>query len=76
MINNHGGFTVFGWFNRCVVNDKFLMSARNINRISENPVHNNNDEEMQVETGDIRYHVVHITPTNYDSLDATNLLCS
>ena len=67
-INDHGGFVTFGWYKRGVINDKSLITADN------NYHGNKNDEETQVDAGEISYHIVHMTPTNPDILDITTEL--
>ena len=44
------------------------MNGGNSRGVSGN-LNNNNDEEMQVEYGEISYHIVNIIPTNLDFLD-------
>ena len=76
-INDNGGFTVVGWYNRGVINDKSLVSSRNINNangrnISEN--YNTNEEDMQVDSGEISYHIVSINPKYHKFMDPTSQL--
>ena len=49
-INNHGGFTIIGWYKRGLIEDKSLITL-------------NNGENEQVQSGDISYHIVSIMPT-------------
>jgi hypothetical protein len=58
-INTKGGFTVSGWYKRGLINDKTLVEGAT-------PTNNNNvnNENAQVESGEINYHIVSIQPTN------------
>ena len=52
LINDNGGFTVVGWFNRGVKNDKSLIAFRRINNGNGGNTasnYNTKKEDMQVE---------------------------
>ena len=73
LIDDNGGFAWVGWYKRGVINDKILIAARNINGVNSRGVNgnlkNNNNEEMQVDYGEIGYHIDNIIPNNRDYLD-------
>ena len=74
LINNNGGFTVIGWYNRGVINDKSLISAHNINfdgSSGGNTNFNMTKYDIQVDSGEISYHIVTISPSNRAFLDPT-----
>eukprot|EP00957_Ditylum_brightwellii_P023713 1789437-Ditylum_brightwellii.AAC.1 len=77
LISENGGFTVVGWYKRGIISDQILLAARRIlnnnNAIGINR-NSNNNEELQVDTGDISYHFVHIVPTNHNFLDYSTSL--
>ena len=80
-ISNNGGFSVVGWYKRGIINDQSLLAARKIvnNNSNGNSSNNNNNEnnrsdDLQVDSGEISYHFVHIFPTNRDFLDPTTTL--
>ena len=52
------------------------MLAARVGTIGSSSTGQNNnsvDEEAQVDTGEISYHIVHIIPTNRDLLDETTV---
>ena len=73
LINSNGGFTVVGWYKRGVINDKSLITARNLSNTS-NAALNTTEEDLHVDSGEISYHIVHISPTNKDFLDDSKVL--
>ena len=75
-INNNGGFTVIGWYKRGVINDKSLLASRTLSNIGISGSGNgtNNEENTQVDAGEISYHIVHLTPTNRDLLVPESIL--
>ena len=76
-IDSHGGFTVIRWYKRGIINDQSIIadskinSGCNINGNSNNTNKNISNDDMQVDSGDISYHLVHIATTNHDFLDYT-----
>ena len=48
LINDNWGFTVFGWYNRGVINDKIPISAWNIDGGGNIGNHNHNNENEEV----------------------------
>ena len=72
LINNNGGFTVVGWYKRVIINDRSLIASINGNNTGNR--HNNTEEDVQVDAGDICYHFVQIILTNCESLDPRNPL--
>ena len=73
LINNNGGFTVVGWYKRGVINDKSMITTNANANTSNNPSLNNNDD-VQIDSGDISYHIVHISPTDKNFLESTSVL--
>lgn len=71
LINRNGGFTILGWYKRGIINDKSLMTNHSNNNSSRN---SNNEQDTQVDSGDISYHIVQIVPTNRAFLDDTTPL--
>ena len=65
-INDHGGFTVVGWYRRGIINDRSLVVSNNNNT---NYNQNHNAEDIQVGSGEINYHVVELYPTDRSHLD-------
>lgn len=57
-INIICGFIVIGWYKRGLINDRLLVS-RNNNQRQQN-------EDVQVDNGEINYHICQILPTDAD----------
>ena len=77
MINDNVGFAVVGWHKRGVINDKSLIDDRKINNSDSGTTatkYNTNEEDMQVDSGEISYHIIIIDPTNHEFLDPTSQL--
>ena len=55
-INNHGGFTVIGWYKRGLIDDKSLITL-------------NNGENEQVQSGEVSHHIVSIMPSDRSFLE-------
>ena len=75
LINSNIGFTVFGWYKRGVNNYKSLISARNINNSGSsggNKQFNSIKDDVQVDSGEIRYHIVSISYSNCAFLGTTS----
>ena len=73
-INDNGGFTVVWWYKRGVINDKSLIASRKINNVNGGNTaanYNTNEEDMQVDSGEISYRIVSINSTNHGFLDPT-----
>ena len=74
-IDSHGGFTVIRWYKRGIINDQSIIadskinSGCNINGNSNNTNNSISNNDMQVYSGDISYHFVHMDPTNRYFLD-------
>ena len=76
-INDKGGLTVVGWYNRGVINEKSLIASRktnNTNGSNNAKNYNTNEEDMQVDSDKIIYNIVSINPTNHEYLDPTSQL--
>ena len=74
LVNNNGGFTVVGWYKRGVINDKSLISSCNISNSGSsgvNPNFNSTEVDVQVDSGEISYHIVSISTSNRAFLDPT-----
>lgn len=72
LMNNNGGFTVVGQYTRGVVNNKSLIADHKISNSGSsrgNPEFNNTEVEVQVDSGEIIYHIVSIGPINRAFLD-------
>ena len=69
-INEHGGFTVVGWYRRGVINDRTLVA----NNATNGNFNNNNSEDVQVDNGEINYHVISLRPTNQALLNPVSLI--
>jgi len=69
-INEHGGFTVVGWYRRGVINDRTLVA----NNATNGNFNSNNNEDVQVDNGEINYHVISLRPTNRAILNPVSLL--
>lgn len=74
LINSNGGFTVVGWYKRGVINDKSLIATNSIANGTTNNTSFTNTDDVQVDSGDISYHIVNISPTNKNFLDSTSVL--
>jgi hypothetical protein len=70
LINQNGEFTIIGWYKRGSINDRGLTNGNNN---SSNPNHNN-ENAVQVDTGDLSTHIVNIIPINQEFLDSTTVL--
>ena len=63
-----------------MINDKSLIAARNINNggtattTGANGNFNNSSGDVQVESGDISYHIVSIAPTKREFLNPNSTL--
>ena len=76
-INDNGGFTVVGWYKRGVINDKSLIGSRKFNNANGGNTavnYNTNEEDMQVDSGEIIYDIVSINLINHEFLDPTSQL--
>ena len=64
----NSGFSVVGWYKRGIINDQSLIAARYLvsNGNNQASSHNNTNEELQVDAGEISYRFVHILPSNCD----------
>ena len=70
-INDKGGLTNVGWYNRGVINYKIIVAYQKINNDNSRnnySSYNTNEEDIQVESGEISCHVVSINPKNYELL--------
>ena len=61
-VNNHGGWTVIGWYSRGIINDRTLTGV--INNSSSGGTNNVNNAEVQVDGSGLTYHFVKIVPTD------------
>ena len=57
LINDNYGFTVIGWYKRGVINDRSLVTKGN-----GTGNNGNTNEEVQVQSGDVNYHIVELQP--------------
>jgi hypothetical protein len=60
LVNNDGGWTVYGWGKRGVINDHSMLG---------NETTNNDQVDHKVLSQEVTTHVVHIRPTRSDFLD-------
>ena len=67
LINDNDGFTVIGWYKRGVINDRSLVTKGN-----GTGNNGNTKEEVQVQSGDVNYHIVELHPSNRSFLDKTS----
>ena len=75
LIIYNGGFTVDGWSRRGFINDKSLIAYQKINNTNDVYTaanYNTNEEDMQVDSGEISYNIVRINPQNHEFLDPTS----
>ena len=61
-VNDHGGWTVIGWYSRGIINDRTLTGV--INNSNSGGASNINNAEVQVNGSGITYHFVKIVPTD------------
>ncbi len=61
-VNEHGGWTVIGWYSRGVINDRTLTGVTNTN--STSGTNNTNNTEVQVDGSGLTFHFVKIIPTD------------
>ena len=67
--NKHGEFSQShtGWYKRGMINDKSLLQGKNQGTRQQLSMHQNNVEDnIQVDAGEINYHMVEIRATNND----------
>ena len=60
LINDIGGFTVVGWYKRGNINGKSPIVFRKINNANGGNTaanYDTNEEDMQVDSGEISYHI-------------------
>ena len=72
-MNNHGNFIVVEWYKRGLINDKSIIPSRGLNDDSRGNAGtnwNNNEEDVQVDSGDISYVIVHIISPNRAFFDS------
>ena len=72
-MNNHGNFIVVEWYKRGLINDKSINLSRGLNDDSRGNTGtnwNNNEENVQVDSGDVSYVIVHIISPNRDFFDS------
>ena len=72
-INDHGGFTIIGWYKRGVINDQSIVT-RNSVQVGYNSSINNTSEDNRVDNGEMNYHTCSIHPTNGRLLDCNTTL--
>ena len=66
LVNRNGGFTVIGWYKRGVINDKSLVSKS----AGSNTFNSNNaNETVQVDNGEVTFHITQIVPDDSSFYD-------
>ena len=73
-VNQHGGWTVMGWYKKGMITDQSMVSEDNSNNRQNNRNGGTNQEETQVESGLINYHVCQLRPANSGYFSETNPL--
>jgi hypothetical protein len=76
-INANGGFTAIGWYRRGVINDRKMVennANKDANGRQMNRANGGMNEEIQVDAGNISYHVAELLPTNRELLDNNTVL--
>ena len=61
-INENGGFTIVGWYNRGRINDQSMDNDANLNNTRNA---SNNNDDQQVDNGEIGYHLCVVSPSNH-----------
>ena len=56
-VNEHGGWTVVGWYKRGSIKDRSLIEDSSNN-------HNSNQDDITVASGKLNTHIVELLPTN------------
>jgi len=69
-IRDNGGFTIIGWYKRGLINDRSLVSNANTN----NNHGNNGADTVQVDNGDVHFHIIEILPTDHSMLNHLSVL--
>ena len=69
-IRDNGGFTIIGWYKRGLINDRSLVSNANTN----NNHGNNGADTVQVDNGDVHFHIIEILPTDRSMLNHLSVL--
>jgi hypothetical protein len=64
-INSNEGFPIVGWYKRGVINDMSLVAARG------NGSNANNESGIQVDKGDVNFHLTMIMPTDREEFSET-----
>lgn len=72
-VNQNGGWTVMGWYKKGMITDQSMISEDNSN-YRQNNRNGSNQEETQVESGVINYHICQLRPTNDGYFNDTNVL--
>lgn len=67
LINDNDGFKVIGWYKRGVINDRYLVMKGN-----GTGNNGNTNEEVQVQSGDVNYHILELQPSNRSFADKTS----
>ena len=77
LINDNCGFTVVGWYNRGFLDDKSLIASQKIHNYNGRNAaakYNANEQDIQVDSGEISYHIVSINPKYHEFMDPTSQL--
>eukprot|EP00957_Ditylum_brightwellii_P110758 8448211-Ditylum_brightwellii.AAC.1 len=80
LASDNGRFTIVGWYTRGIINNQSFLAARKIVNNNSNNISSNNsngiycNEDLQVDSGEISCHFVHIFPTNHEFLDPSTAL--
>ena len=66
----NGGFNIIGCYKRVIINNESLFSAQlNKNGGDINVNNASNGKKIQVDAGDISYHIMQNLPSNHEFLD-------
>ena len=74
LVNQNGGFTVTGWYKRGVINDRTMLDGTTNRNTNTAANRGSTNENLQVDNGDVNYHITKIIPTNPDFADLTSAL--
>jgi hypothetical protein len=72
-INDNGGFTVVGWYKQGKINDQSMHNDSNNQNNNRNGI---NDNDEQVDNGEISYHLCVVTPSNHWFYEELSGLCN
>jgi hypothetical protein len=64
-VNDNGGWTIIGWYKRGIITDKSLIAS--------GVTTNANNENEEIEAGQLTHHIVQIIPTDRSFLNETSI---